>query len=283
MRRILFLITGPSHLPNLVVAVASLRKVWDGQIDLMVWDESWEIARRIAQDERLGIMTIKREPSFRGRNATFVDKTLLIPTYPASDSVLFLDADVTIHGQLDELFDLVDQHGFVASRWNNWQSNGPIISGRINTLLEFPEVDPDFIRLAMSNPWPSVNSGIFAAKSDSPIHPLWHHWTYAARSTFIPDEKTLHVIQAKYHNSSEFVVAGLDGRYNCSPKYQPSGLKDEDVVVRHFHGDSNLRPDKSLKGFDLWWPLYQQALSENLGSMADWRRGLNKWLDALEK
>ena len=72
--------------------------------------------------------------------------------------------------------------------------------------------------------------------------------------------------------------------YNCSPmKYQPKNLKDEDVIIRHFHGDSNVRTNKSEKGWNLWRPIYQECLEKNVGGMAEWRGKIkNKFMSRLE-
>ena len=94
-------------------------------------------------------------------------------------------------------------------------------------------------------------------------------------------------MQRKYGDSNEFVTVTASGMYNNSPIYQSKNLRDEDVVVWHFHGDSNARPDKNKgrgqRGVDLWWPIYQHCLRENIGGIAEWRGSVeNKWLDRLE-
>jgi hypothetical protein len=110
---------------------------------------------------------------------------------------------------------------------------------------------------------------------------LWHEWTLAAKSTFIPDEKIMHLMVARFGPSSEISVA-TGGRWNCSPRLQPAGLEDRDVRIWHFHGDSNLRPSNSQRGFEMWKVLYQHVMSENLGFIRDWIRSVpNKHLKKL--
>lgn len=263
------------------MALHTLRQYYDGPIDVFSWDESLPVVKRIAKDARLGIDVIPWTPLFRGHSDTYVDKTRLIQSMDAEDEVLFLDADVSIHGKLDPLFDCISTHGFVATQFCDWVSTGGTISGRIKSLLQFPEIDKLLIDVLLSRPWPSVNTGIFGGVTNSPVLELWHRWTYAARSTFIPDEKVMHLMTAKFGPSAEIAVAA-GGRWNCSPRLQPANLKNEDVRIWHFHGDSNLRPSKSERGFEMWRELYLRAMHLNLGGIQDWVRSIaNKHLQKL--
>ena len=72
------------------------------------------------------------------------------------------------------------------------------------------------------------------------------------------------------------------GRWNCSPKFQPCGLLDEDVVLHHHHGDCNLRPSKCQRAFDMWKPVYEHAMQRNIGGIREWIGDVrNKWLPSL--
>jgi hypothetical protein len=138
------------------------------------------------------------------------------------------------------------------------------------------------VKHVLHNKLVSVNGGVFACRPTSPVLPLWHEWTVAARNIFISDETVLHTMMWIFSKSQFFVARG--GHYNCSPKYQPDYVKNEEVIVWHFHGDSNTRFKKSPRGTRIWWPEYQQCLKENIGGMADWRTDLRyKYLDALER
>jgi hypothetical protein len=281
MKRVIYLLSGPSHAPNLVCSLISLRKYFDGPVTIFTWYESRQIVHRICSDPYLNADYIHREPTYRGHSDTYVDKTRLIQSFENDDDVLFLDADTIINGSLSLLFASIAKYGFVAAQFNDWVSTGKIISGRINTLRAFPEIDKDLISKVTSHTYPSVNSGIFGAKPESPVLPLWYEYTYAARSTFIPDEKTLHVVMPKFTASGEMIV--VDGRWNCSPIYQPVGLSDNDVRIWHFHGDSNLRPDnKSERGWEMWKPAFRNAMHYDSGGIRAWaKHANNKWLNKL--
>jgi hypothetical protein len=259
----------------------TLRRYFTGQVDVFVWPESRGIVEQICKDPYLNVGYIPWEPEFRGHSDTYVDKTCLIQSIEEKDEVLFLDADTTIHGKLTKLFDAINNYGFVATQFNDWVTNGRIISGRIKTLREFSEIDGSLIDLTVSKTWPSVNTGIFGAIPTSPVLKLWHKWTYAARGTFIPDEKVCHLMLPKFGPSGQMYIAE-GGAWNCSPNYQPKNLADSDVIIRHYHGDCNLRPDKSKKGYELWWPIFNQALQLNSGNIRSWVGNVqNKWLKKL--
>jgi hypothetical protein len=133
----------------------------------------------------------------------------------------------------------------------------------------------------LERPWPSVNTGIFGAKPDSPVLPLWHQWTLAAKDTFIPDEIVMHLMVAKFGPTNEISVAG-GGKWNCSPKLQPVGLADSDVKIWHFHGDSGWRIEKSRKGVQLWYPVFCECLDKNIGGIEDWYKDIpSKWFQTL--
>lgn len=108
----------------------------------------------------------------------------------------------------------------------------------------------------------------------------WLQWTLAVRDLFIADETVLHAIVA-YYEVSGLVAVAVDG-WNCSPKHKPETLPDDQVRIWHFHGDSNVRPEKSLKGHELWYPAFAECLADNTAEIQDWIDGIdNKHLAKL--
>jgi len=282
-RRVFYLITYPPHLMNLVCSMYTLREHWDGPIDVLAWPESYEYAKQICNDPILKGNAVEWTPNYRGKNDTFVDKTRLVQDHYDDQTVLFLDADTTVHGNLDLIFQLAERYGYAIPQFCTWKSSKRNIAGRLNTLKEFPEIDASLIDTVIRENWPSINNGVFAATPDSPVLPLWHKWTSIAKMTFIPDEKVIHPLMAKFTPLNQFTVL-LGGAWNCSPRYQPKELLDEEVIIRHFHGDSNSRLDKSEKGVKLWMAIYHECMKLNVGQIADWRKEIhNKYLDHLEK
>jgi hypothetical protein len=192
-----------------------------------------------------------------------------------------LDADTAIQKPVTDLFVAAERHGYAISQFCDWVTTGNKIGQRLKSLQEFPTLDQDLIQELLNHRWPSLNNGVFAASPTSEVLPLWHQWTYDARGTFIPDEKTIHLCMAKYAPQNRFAVL-TGGAWNCSTKYQPADLDDKDVVIWHFHGDSNMRPNKCARGFSMWMPLFHYCLKANLGSMQDWYLNIgNKCLNNL--
>lgn len=285
MQRIVYLMSGPAHLPYLLTSLYTLRRYWDGPIDVASWLESWDIVRRIARDPSLDVQPLLREPKYQGKNGQFMDKIRLAQGYPAEDTILYLDADTTIHGKLDKLFDSAETYGFAATQFCEWTSNVGIARGRLETLLEFPEIPGDLVQRAMTERWPSVNGGVWAANPRSLVLPNWYEWTMHAKSTFIADEKVLHLMQLIYVPQGEMTTL-TGGRWNCSTmnRFRPPTLKDKEVIINHYHGDSNTRPDKSPQGYARWWEVYQECLARNIGGIREWHATVhNKYLDRLER
>lgn len=278
---VIYLMTYPSHLVNLVVSLWTLRRWWTGKVTVYAWQESYDIAKRIGDDPALNANVILREPRLKGtRTDTFVEKTQFLMDLPEGIHA-FLDADTVIAGPIDELFD-AGQCGFAATQFNDWLTVGDRIKDRVKRLYNFPEIDRRLVDATLASPWPSPNNGIISCQPNSEVLPLWYRWTLAAQSMFIPDETVLHVLVPLFMPSGKMEML-RGGVFNCSPKHQPRGLPDDAVRIWHFHGDSNVRPEKTQRGFDMWWPLYLDARKQNVGGIKEWReRNYSKWLNKAE-
>ena len=283
MRRAIYLLSGPSHAANLACSLATLRQHYDGQVDVFTWEESLPFVQRMYDDPRLGIDIICWQPEQQKHNETFCDKTRLIPSLPHGDAVLFLDADTTIHGALNPLFDLIERYGYLATQFCDWTTEGRITGGRIKSLYQFhPGIDAKLIDAVFTMRRPSLNSGIFGGVPESPCHDPWYRWTVAARNTHIPDEKTQHLLLPIYAPLGQMATATDLGKWNCSPHLRSANLSESDVAIFHFHGDSHLRPDKSPRGCALWRLVFDYCLTENLGGITDWVSNVpNKYLKRL--
>ena len=278
-RMVFFLMSGTAHAPYLAVSLHTLRKHYQGPVTIHAWAESVDIARKIASDPRLGgeyIQAKLYDPPFKWkRNNQFGQKILIAQGWQEeAKTVLYLDADTTVHDSVNLLFEAAEDFGFCATRFNEWLSCGKTIKGRLNRLRGVSGIPDDLIDKCTTVGFPSVNGGVWACRPNSPILEDWFDWTRRASTdghkVFIADEAVLHLMLPKYMPSEQIVVADDGGRWNCSPTKQSENLADKDVAIRHYHGDSNCRINKSLKGVALWWPLYEEALADNVGGIADW-------------
>ncbi len=286
MSKVVYLMSGRPHLPYLVASLHTLRKHWDGNVEVHAWKESFPIVKKIARDATLGITAHKRKPKWRGRNAQFLDKIDLVRSIERDhSSTMYLDADTTIHGDISPVMRLADLHGFAATQFNDWDTSKGAARRRISWLEPFEFIDKTLLQDIREAPFPSVNGGVWAARPNSPVLTAWYNWTWQLRKKlFIADEVVLHVMQPKFGPVGKMATLCQEGRFNTSPKFQSKSLKDEDVVVFHYHGDSNVRPKKTQRGVDLWMPIHKQCLEENVGGIADWMPDVkNKWLRQLEE
>lgn len=278
-----YLLSGPAHLPYLTVSLYTLRKHYDGRIQVFAWPESHDIVKQIAQDSNLNIEVHKRIPEYRRKdgvkgNAQFIDKIdLMMCIYGGAN--LYLDADTIIQGSLDYLFEQANEYGFVATQWNNWETNSGIVKKRISRLLGREGINQESVKRVLDIPAPSVNGGVFACQPDSPVLDTWYNWTLKVKDIFIADECVLHALIGEYENTQQFGIV-VGGKFNCGPKFKPKKFTDEDIVIWHGHGDSFVRPNKSPRGVKLWYPIFVECLSKNVGNMADWVSSIeNKYLN----
>lgn len=277
MNSIVYLISGPSHIPYLVVSLRSLRKHWNGPIFVYSYPESYEILSQVAKDPLLAIEVRKTNPSYRGKNSQFIEKIQVMKRHEFWVN-LYLDADTTVHGNISPLFDLADRVGFCGTQFCHWKSNSKKPAGRIRQLLGRQYIDDTAVRDAMENPWPSPNGGVFCCIPSSPVLEAWYKQTWSVRDLFIADECVLHSLMVEYGREQKMVVAE-GGIWNCSPKHKPDAIDEKDVVIWHYHGDSNVRPKKSLRGHSIWWPQFEEAMKENVGGICDWLPTTeNQWI-----
>lgn len=270
MNQIIYLMSGPAHLPYLITSLAALRQTWGGVVRVYTWPESFWIRDHIAADDRLGTTLVsERVPEYRGKNAQFIDKISLLQSQTMPS--LYLDADTLPVGDVRPLLDQLETHSFVATQFGDWTTSGKTIRARIERLKAFPEIPQLLVRRASTRPAPSPNGGVVAARPDSPILPVWHSWTREARSTFIADETVLQIIQMD-DELRQHMTTARGGEWNCSPKHQPRGLRDDEVRIWHGHGDCWTRPEKSAKGAALWWASWQRCLEQDVAHCSSWWR-----------
>jgi hypothetical protein len=272
---IMYLMSGPAHLPYLLVSLATLREHYKGRVVVHGWPESFEYLERYFNDPAIGVDVLCADPHYRGKNAQFYHKLCLMQR-PGVTARLYLDADTTIHTDPAPLIEQAAYSGLVATQFHGWYTQSRVVRNRVERLKHVAEIPNEEIEHVLTNSYPSPNGGIWAARPESTALEQWREWTWAARHWFIADECVLHVLQHHCRNSMTVVQ---DERWNCSHKWCKEGAK-----IWHHHGDSNVRPDKSQRACEQWWPLWNRCKELNLANCNDWRHKVgNRYLNHLER
>lgn len=273
--------SGPAHAPYYLVMLRSLRRYYDGRIHIFAYPESYDVLSKIGADPKIQATVEKYEPIYKGKNGQFVNKIHCATKFAQKvDRALYLDADTLICDSVDPLFRECGDGEMLATQFNHWTCQQRSVQRRIARLVGIDEIPQTAIRMCLKSDQPSVNGGVFCADPACPALSNWYSWTMAAKHVFIADETVLHVL-AYYFPAVVNVAKG--GIWNASPKHKSDKhLKDADVKIWHFHGDCNVRPDKSRKGLDLWWPEFRDCYDRNLGNVRTWARDVgNSYLNAL--
>ncbi len=93
-RQVVYVMSGPAHLPYLLVSLCSLRQHWDGEVVVYAWPNlphslgCFDIVQRIAKDDRLDIRCQVYEPGYRKRNAQFECKIAVMKSLDCEGSEL---------------------------------------------------------------------------------------------------------------------------------------------------------------------------------------------------
>lgn len=275
-RAVVFFMTGPAHLPYLVVALNTLRRHWSGDVLVFAWEKfsDWGV-EEIANRNTFDIVPIKWEPSYTRKNAQEMEKMRAIITLKGLvDSVVYLDADIIVAGGIEELFEAAEQDEFCATQFCNWTMSQKVPHSRISRMLN-RDVPQDLVLRALEPQRLSWNSGIFSCIPESAVLPPWLEYTIAVKDIYISGETSLHAIMC----DDTLKKTWRDGRYNCSTMRFQSH-PDEEVVIWHGHGDSFCKRSqdektgewgfKSDKGWEMWSKEYQFCKDRNLGGVRDW-------------
>jgi hypothetical protein len=267
MKTIVYLLSGPAHLPYLATSLLSLRRHWTGTVKVFAWAESFEIAKAIAEDERIQAEPVASVPTYRGKNDQFISKIRLMQEQESGPN-LYLDADTLVAGPLDEMFSAAECYGMAVTQFCNWTTAGNLIRGRIERLREFKTINGRWIDEVTTAIYPSVNGGVFCCMPNNLVLDVWHKWSFDAKSIFICDECVLHLMVPMFAPQERLVV--MPGRFNSSPKYVKTEPKYSQVRVWHGHGDCWVRPQKSPEGWEMWSAALKECRQLNVGQINEW-------------
>ncbi len=271
-RGIILLLTGPAHGARLVVCLWSLREFFDGPVTVFTTrPESHEIGKLCAADPRLQVEHRRTLEVRRRKNSSYLTK-IKITRESSYETTMFLDADTTVCGDISALFRAAEVGEFCATQFAHWQTTTRTIRKRIArwAAIKQNRYDPQWYRQLIDDalqPSRAVNTGVFAFRREAAILGPWLDLAMVGARTFICDEIALQVLLPRYPHQ------WLDCRYNCSPIH----AKTSDARIRHFHGSKHARRQQ---GRNLWMPVYEECLRENVARLAEWGPGADRFLKA---
>jgi lipopolysaccharide biosynthesis glycosyltransferase len=263
-RGVIYLNHGTKHCARLAVSLYSLRKVYGGPIVVMdTGEESAKgIVAKIASETRLNV-TVQPIPFTRlRRHSCYVAKPSLW-RYSPFETTLLLDADTVVVKEPSKLFELAEQEsdGLVVTRFSNWDTQGKIVSGRIEQWrgIKDSKLDvPHMIVRARGTPQGAVNTGVVCWRKGSPFLPAWERLSKAGSKCSLTDEVCCQLLL------TQFKHAMVDCRYNASPLYP--ACSPEHVVIWHFHGNKQCRAE----ALPFWWPVYAECMEQNIAGIMEW-------------
>lgn len=258
-RNVIYFNSGTKCILRLVVSIHSLRKHYDGPITIFSdGNESTSLLKKVFDIEQFSVHKVYVQNvdfpiELEGKNNVYLKKTSL-NNYVTNDLNVFIDADTIVRSNIDELFELTNEHDFVVPQFYNWTTKTRSIAKRINGWSQYY---PDLIEDAL-NYGKAVNCGVFAFKKDTDFIKNWCQAIIPGRNNFIPDETGMQVILHKYKHHV------CDQKYNVSCKF--SDPHDPNAVVIHYHGRKHCRLDDKgnlLYGGELWIKEYEETVEEN--------------------
>ncbi len=228
---------------RLLVALSSMRKVYNGDIVLMLAkDDEWnKKAVKDIEKMRLNIDFQWFDLLKVRRKKKSAIKPHLFSLSPY-DKTLMFDGDVLIRKPFDDLFDELDKNGFLITRFVTWTTNKRTMTKRISRMKGLiPEED---LQEALDHK-PAINIGILGYKKSvgDKLLKMWEKITEKMAGKFIADEIAIHGACFKYPCS---IVSSL---YNYSCKLERAPI--EDAVIIHYHGNKHAR--KLMETTKLWW------------------------------
>jgi len=279
MKTVRYLMSGPAHIPYLITSLYALRNFakHDGQIYVYAYPESYVVLKDLPNTFDVELILYKPIPT--PKNNQFINKIRMMKSMRPGESALYLDADTMPMQSIDPLFYMAEScpMNFLPTQFNDWTSNSRAPAGRIRRLLDRDPIPQSMVHKCLDFPHPSPNGGIFAvhqSRESEQVLNAWYDWTMAVIDIFIADETVLHVL-------IPWFKLNCTVGWNWSPKYIKEGDR-KDVKIWHYHGDSNVRSNKSQFGVDTWLPVFRKCCNESAMNLDDiWDSCGNKYLNRL--
>ena len=266
-RGIIYFSRGSDCLTRLVVSLHSLRKVYDGDVSLLIIDDEWkDEVIEISKEFDCNVVLIEddgkvkdaiEEKKERGLKFNKINYSLLSKvrsnTESPYDTTIFLDCDtVVVSEDIVKLFDYAEVFELVLTRFRDRIT--PLLEKRIRELTPYyPELIEDAVKYPCG-----INCGVYAFRKESKLIQEWYEKASVGAECFIPDESYL---QASIHNYRHAVVGE---KYNRSNYYDD--VNDPTTVIQHFHGKKHCSFNGSGKpsfDTDVWMKAYNETIKSH--------------------
>jgi len=257
----------PGHTLYLIPSIYTLRQFYSGDIEVFAYPESYDLVKKISNDPRLGIEPILLHPKYKRQ---VIDR-FEVSTRPGRELRLYLDADITFHGEIDRLFREAERVGLVMTQYGKFLISRRIIHNRVSRLKKYKapnQINQKVLEELLKNPYPAINGGVYACRTDSHALHEWYRYTQIIHRQNIPDELCSHVIYLEHRKEVEV----LPGKYNMAARFWEGG---PDTRIRHYSGQCCLRYFKSPRSFRRWWNIFEFCLEQNFGCVQEWWQKLN--------
>lgn len=254
-RGIVYWLVGDRYAELLTVSLWSLRRHWDGPVQIFVGDvAAGAFCVRMAESINNMTITISGHdlPKVR-RHAHYCAKPGLALASPFEQSI-FLDADTLVCGPLDGLW----TDTLTITRFADWISTGRTISGRIRQWAQVSPYARQLVGQSLSKEWPAINTGVFAWGRNYHGLKAWNELTLAGHRCSFTDEVAMQILYPALADSNL-----VDDRWNNSPIY---GI-NRPPNIWHFHGRGHVRKDQ---GREIWLPALREAMAANFGGIGEW-------------
>lgn len=237
---------GKKCLLRLAVSLMTLRKHYGGPVAILDGNDEPEL-KAIAKAGNASIEPVEIEQL--RRHTAYSAKPTAISQSPF-DVTLFLDADTTIHGCIEELLYLAPQASVVLTAFSDWTTGRPLMSERIRK-FSHPSVE-DVIKADVA----AINTGVLAVAKTVPGQRLcgdWRDVTSTRRGEFIADEIAMQLAAFTHPHIT------LSDEWNFSPIYG----KARAPRIVHYHGKKHTRPE----ALPYWKGHFVRAWESNFGEI----------------
>ncbi len=259
-RGVLFFHVGSRYAVPLIVAIATLRKFYDGPVAVLSDSGiGWQTSLQISSDRRLGPITTAWRLDIEERlleqpGWLYVFKTRL-PSLSPFEETLILDSDIVVTGPIDELWPQPGEAAVLTKR-NGGRHQG--LKARLRC-QKWAHVDAARAARARDRtyPYPPVNTGVMAFGRDSGA--FCAEWRRLAEANPIHscDEQSAQLAYPDYP------VRMVDYRFNASL------IHDRELAdVRIWHGVGRFFWNDA-RGRAVWLPALRECMADNLGNIRE--------------